>query len=57
MSVDLKPCPFCGSRDVRMTRFEYVECAGCRTYGPDNDDQARAWNSAFRTEDLEHVAG
>lgn len=40
--AELKPCPFCGSKDIKLTdRIEknspktfYVWCLGCGTEGP-----------------------
>ena len=42
---DAKPCPFCGSRDLRLEdiggeSYLFVECKRCKADGPhDNDDE------------------
>ena len=43
----VKPCPFCGSDDLRVHN-SYVECLGCAVAGPDGLDHAasiRAWSN------------
>lgn len=43
----LKPCPFCGSDDLKYTSY-YVECNNCKALGPDKTDVTTAemhWNS------------
>ena len=33
--AELKPCPFCGSKKVKVNQFkEYVECDRCGATGP-----------------------
>lgn len=47
MSNDLKPCPFCGSGNVRYKEAEHaVECARCKARGsiaPDEEMAIRMW--------------
>ena len=46
MSEQLKPCPFCGSEDIRRAR-RYCECNDCEAMGPDaldGESVADAWN-------------
>lgn len=50
MNTKLKPCPFCGSTDIK-SMDSYMECLGCTAYGPgvfygeDAEEQAmEAWN-------------
>lgn len=40
----LKPCPFCGSKDLDVT--QWIECNGCGAFGPKPDDYGdlSAWN-------------
>ena len=40
----LKPCPFCGSKDLDVT--QWVECNGCGAFGPTPDEYGdlSAWN-------------
>ena len=44
--IELKPCPFCGSRDIRTTdwwdddgEYDALECANCKGAAP-----ADVWN-------------
>jgi hypothetical protein len=46
----LRPCPFCGSADVKLfftrdgaERIEYAQCQDCTTCGPDHT-KGRHWN-------------
>lgn len=44
---ELKPCPFCGSTDIRIEGFGYGHCDDCGTFGPDGNNDlsvADAWN-------------
>jgi Lar family restriction alleviation protein len=45
---ELKPCPFCGERDLYVTRFpRQVRCVSCGAEGPeaqDDDDATEGWN-------------
>ena len=47
---DLKPCPFCGSTDLRLNEFEqYGICNSCNAFGPSFDivdecDAIAVWN-------------
>lgn len=47
---ELKPCPFCGSDNVRMDTdygVYFVLCVNCQTEGPDDPDKSTAiklWN-------------
>lgn len=54
-NVELKPCPFCGSKNVRVAenRMDYlfigysVHCDGCgveTSYTKDKDKAIEAWN-------------
>lgn len=57
MNEALKPCPFCGSTDVKLFQFtqgDYeeelycVECVGCEAdtgYKYSEDEAVAAWNS------------
>ena len=43
---ELKPCPFCGSRDVAPTG-RCIECYRCHSTGPEREfrgDAIAAWN-------------
>ncbi|MDO4953350.1 MAG: Lar family restriction alleviation protein [Synergistaceae bacterium] len=49
--TNLKPCPFCGSKDLRAVKFTNnhasVVCDKCFTYGPESKNEAAAiktWN-------------
>jgi Lar family restriction alleviation protein len=49
VSVELKPCPFCGSKDVELFGFLnlYVYCFSCKCEGPSNENKNKAiakWN-------------
>lgn len=48
MSNDLKPCPFCGSGNVRYKEAEHaVVCARCKARGsiaPDEEMAIRMWD-------------
>jgi len=63
MSVDLKPCPFCGSEDVEIVPIGDVYpfeadsnsvqgyCSFCGCLGPEKETEAeatRAWNCRAR---------
>ena len=44
--TELKPCPFCGSKNVADMNG-WVQCLNCNATGPDNFDHLRAieaWN-------------
>ena len=55
--IELKPCPFCGSRDVRIERIThdagmsgriemaFVQCQKCRATGGKADD----WDDHYQT--------
>lgn len=51
--IDLKPCPFCGSKDLHIHGWSfYVQCMQCGAEGGWNDEQPRgeevaiaAWNT------------
>lgn len=46
----LKPCPFCGSEELRTVdtgRFCYVRCDNCFTEGPDVDYENADGSFAF----------
>lgn len=50
--TELKPCPFCGSKDLQMhTCSFYVQCKQCCADGPWNDDGEEAaiedWNARY----------
>lgn len=44
---ELKPCPFCGSKDVGHDGNDYVECNNCNTLGPTEEAYSSAdkWNT------------
>lgn len=47
--TELKPCPFCGSKDLEIVivrGFEVVECHDCliRTYQIEGDGPEQYWN-------------
>lgn len=57
-TMGIKPCPFCGSKDlyVRDNSGHYVACKNCDAYGPygkDDEEAIRLWNHAPRKEDAE----
>ena len=38
MANKLKPCPFCGSKDVEVSKsLKVVVCNNCGAYGPDGN--------------------
>jgi len=39
--MKLKPCPFCGSENLRRATpgQRYIECLNCGVYGPDHFDK------------------
>lgn len=47
---ELKPCPFCGSDDLRYMFYggsTVIHCAGCGIDGPvgaDDDEAVEKWN-------------
>lgn len=46
---ELKPCPFCGSRDVEMCQSDdyFVKCEECGAQGPlrfHKENARKAWN-------------
>ena len=49
--VELKPCPFCGSKDVTVYELYPISYARCRVCGAEgslrdsHDEAAAAWNS------------
>lgn len=54
--MEIKPCPFCGSKDlyVRDNSGYYVVCKNCDTYGPygkDDEEAVQLWNRAPRVGD------
>lgn len=50
MTEELKPCPFCGSKDldyISVYGRNWIACRGCSTAGPDAEkitDVPAAWN-------------
>lgn len=57
----LKPCPHCGSTDIRIgydchTERHYAVCCRCRMHGPEKcgeDDRAiKAWNGLPRRNEI-----
>lgn len=55
MSDDLKPCPFCGSDDIRLAGVKphhYHRCHGCGCDGPifftTPEASADAWNRRYQ---------
>ncbi len=61
---ELKPCPFCGSPDVRTVRAlsprgRSVYCGQCEAEGPHGRSDGKAvelWNAALRAEVKAEVA-
>lgn len=54
--MEIKPCPFCGSKDlyVRDNSGHYVACKNCDAYGPygkDDKEAIQLWNLAPRVGD------
>ena len=51
MSIELLPCPFCGSTDVYMAIWvKSVKCDQCGSIGPfgaDNAASVLAWNTRY----------
>lgn len=50
MDEELKPCPFCGSKEVNLMDdgVFYVSCFNCSTDGPMSDTDRgaiKAWNT------------
>ncbi|GBR60811.1 hypothetical protein AA18889_2479 [Acetobacter senegalensis DSM 18889] len=50
MSEELKSCPFCGGRDLKIQEpyYAFVHCDECGTEGPFRDTEAEAiekWNT------------
>jgi len=69
MSEELKPCPFCGSRDVggvggkasdRHQAYSYINCYGCKTdikYKGGIDNAIKAWNTRNHDKLIEQIEG
>ena len=69
---ELKPCPFCGSKDIRQEKVVgwgttvFFTCDSCKTSGPmcfDENDAIAAWNARTadklierKTEHIEQIA-
>lgn len=57
--VLLKPCPFCGSANVRADGNS-IECCECNTLGPEKQEGSASceerWNKAIRLGDKAHDA-
>lgn len=55
--MEIKPCPFCGSEDVKYNSLAgCVMCKDCYSYGPNTakeENAVKKWNSAPRKEDVE----
>lgn len=53
--MGLKPCPFCGSTDIKMKQsgfLNWVECANCKAnsgIGNDSYKAERLWNRRFNS--------
>ncbi|WP_417518835.1 Lar family restriction alleviation protein [Marinobacter sp.] len=65
MSIELKPCPFCGGEAEMMgDQYPYVECQECNvnfsanhSYEFDQDDAASNWNSRrFGQDKMKRIA-
>lgn len=59
MENELKPCPFCGNKEVRLVDniselgYAWVSCPKCYTEGPTKDankEAMEAWNSRAEEE-------
>lgn len=56
--IKLKPCPFCGSKDVVVDEeypSRYVRCRGCGVEGglrDSRDEAAAAWNRRTNAKEL-----
>ena len=46
MMTNLKPCPFCGSSDLKFVRApdNWIRCANCGAQGPMATYACAAWN-------------
>jgi Lar family restriction alleviation protein len=59
MSDDLKPCPFCGGKDIdgKMHKDGRVHCYRCGADGPavpySYDDKAFTWNNRTTLAEIE----
>ena len=55
--MEIKPCPFCGSEDVKYNSLAgCVMCKDCYSYGPNTakkENAVKKWNAAPRKEDVE----
>lgn len=59
--IELKPCPFCGSKNIKiydtpgtLSTFRYAECnvCGCRIGNyPGRELAEKAWNKRFNSKD------
>lgn len=65
MSIELKPCPFCGGEAEMMgDQYPYVECHECgagftanHSYEFDEDDAASNWNTRrFGQDKMKRIA-
>lgn len=56
-TMEIKPCPFCGSEDVKYNSLAgCVMCKDCHSYGPNavkEENAVKKWNAAPRKEDVE----
>ena len=48
MTKEIKPCMFCGSKDVSLVDCDYWQCGRCGAAGPDRDIGGEKWNAAPR---------
>lgn len=57
MSEELKPCPFCGSKDVYFSEYdgfwtfeEYIHCLGCGVVVKEgcNGEVVEKWNKRVK---------
>ena len=55
--MEIKPCPFCGSEDVKYNSLAgCVMCKDCHSYGPNaakEENAVKKWNAAPRKKDVE----
>lgn len=53
---EIKPCPFCGSEDVKYNSLAgCVICKACHSYGPNaakEENAVKKWNAAPRKKDM-----
>ena len=57
-TVELKPCPFCGSNEIEMEDNAYMRCISCGASSGWKDDPVsaiNAWNSRANEEEKDNA--